>query len=367
MTRLTTLLSSLIFAVCCVSAAQATPAAGTATAPPGVTSWQAMLPPTSPSPVVVTAEFHLLDLENIDDDQESFEFSGILTLVWRDHRQIFDPAIAGVTETMLHGGFQFNELAPAWYPQVILANVADQQGVQGVLQRGFPDGTVKLIQTVNATARSVLDLQRYPFDSQRLEIIFQLLGFDEDEVKIKPGATTMDADIMRIPQWDLIAMQSSAESRYTPYVGGSGRSGALVVTLDVERESMFMMRLVVLPLTIIMILSWSVFWMDRSSLGDRMSVSFVGILTAVAYQTTVSSIMAQISYMTLIHSFLYFSFLLMCATVVINLVVGNYDRRGEFARGDRIDRHCRWIFPLVSVLLTAVCVGVAFDWFTTGS
>ena len=56
--------------------------------------------------------------------------------------------------------------------------------------------------------------------------------------------------------------------------------------MDVKRQPLFMLRLVVIPLCLIVMLSWSVFWMDRSSVGDRMAVSFVGILTAVAYQIT---------------------------------------------------------------------------------
>ena len=45
------------------------------------------------------------------------------------------------------------------------------------------------------------------------------------------------------------------------------------------------------------------------------------------------------------HGFLGGSFLAMCATVVINLIVCAADRQGRFDRGDRIDRRCRWIFP----------------------
>ena len=31
----------------------------------------------------------------------------------------------------------------------------------------------------------------------------------------------------------------------------------------------FLVRLVILPLTLMVMLSWSVFWMDRSLIGDR--------------------------------------------------------------------------------------------------
>ena len=45
-----------------------------------------------------------------------------------------------------------------------------------------------------------------------------------------------------------------------------------------------MLKVVVLPLTLLVVLTFSVFWMDRPSLGDRMDISFIGLLTVVAYQ-----------------------------------------------------------------------------------
>ena len=107
-------------------------------------------------------------------------------------------------------------------------------------------------------------------------------------------------------------------------------------------------------LVLIVMLSWSVFWMERSSLGDRISVSFIGILTAVTYQIVLSEILPQISYLTLIHGFLNLSFLIMCATVVINLVVGALDRKGMTELGDLVDYRCRWVFPLIYVVLNLV-------------
>ena len=118
-----------------------------------------------------------------------------------------------------------------------------------------------------------------------------------------------------------------------------------------------MRRLVIIPLVVIVLLSFMVFWMDRSSLGDRLSVSFIGILTGVAYQLVMSEQLPRISYVTLMHGFLSLSFLTMCATVVINLVVGTLDKRGQVALEDRIDRRCRWGFPLAYFGLLLVMRG----------
>lgn len=330
---------------------------------PGENQWSLLDLPNGTRPVKVHAEFHLLDIQKINDEEETFAFSGVLTLIWRDGRQRFDPVAEGVEEMIYNGSYQFNELAPAWYPQAVLTNASEVQEMQGVLLRVRPDGTSRLVQTVNAVARSELHLRRYPFDRQRLEAVFEILGFDDSEVAIESGKASVNRSRIVVPQWDFIDIESSTRLVTTPYAGAKGSSSAFVVNLVLQRQPFFMVRLVVLPLLVIVMLSWVVFWMDRSSLGDRMSVSFVGILTAVAYQTSVSSIMPQIAYMTLIHGFLYFSFLLMCGTVVVNLVVSACDRQGDFERGDIIDRRCRWIFPSAYVVLVSVVVAIAYIWF----
>jgi hypothetical protein len=44
---------------------------------------------------------------------------------------------------------------------------------------------------------------------------------------------------------------------------------------------------------------------------------------------------------------------------VINVVVSVLDKRGKFELGDRIDRGCRWWFPVAYFGLLAVMVAVA--------
>ena len=82
-------------------------------------------------------------------------------------------------------------------------------------------------------------------------------------------------------------------------------------------------------------------------MGDRINVSFIGILTAVAYQNLIGEILPHMSYFTLMNGFVNLSFFIMCATVAVNLVVGAYDKHGMSTVGDLIDHRCRWIFPLV--------------------
>ncbi len=131
--------------------------AGPAAADPALLS----LPTASrdAGPVVVRAGFDLRDINEIDDETETFEFEGILVLEWRDERQAFDAAAEGVNEKLYQGAFQFNEVFTGWFPQVVLVNESGLYEKHGVLLRVRPDGSLRLVETLNAAAETDLDLR----------------------------------------------------------------------------------------------------------------------------------------------------------------------------------------------------------------
>ncbi len=317
-------------------------------------------PPPSDGPVVVRVSFEMHGINAIDDEGEVFEFVGVFTTRWQDPRQAFDPVAEGVAEKVFQGDYQVNELSPGWFPQWVLENETGLFEKRGVVLRVRPDGSSTLIETLNAAAKTEFNMLRFPFDRQRLLAVFKVVGFDQDEVelRVEPQEANIAGGGVAVPQWTITSVGLTVGERPAPHAGAGGAASTLVLGVEIQREPFFMIRLVVLPLILIVLLSFSVFWMDRSSLGDRISVSFIGILTGVAYQIVTSDNLPHISYFTLMHAFLNLSFLTMCATVVINLRVGALDKQGKQKLGDLIDRRCRRIFPavyfgLVLVILTA--------------
>ena len=245
---------------------------------------------------------------------------------------------------------------------MVLVNESGPYQKSGVVLRIRPDGTSTLIETIAAAAETELDMRRFPFDRHRLEAVFEVLGFDRDEVLLEVESASEGSlleSTVRIPQWTITGARTQIRDRSASDTGRRGVSSAFVVSIDVERNSFYIRRLVTFPLAVIVLLSFSVFWMDRSSIGDRISVSFIGILTGVSYQLVMGDVLPRIAYFTLMHAFLALSFLTMSATVVVNLVVGELDKRGKQELGDGVDHRCRWIFPLVYFGLVLVIVGAA--------
>lgn len=321
------------------------------------TQTQLLAPPASDGPFVVRAGFQLLDINSIDEQSETFQFSGVLSVQWKDERQAFDPAVEGVEEKFYSGNFQFNEISPSWYPEISLLNVAGMFEKGEPLFRVRPDGTCTLVSPVNAIAKSALILRHYPFDRHNLRIIFGLPGYTDSELSIEPLALPdLAPGDINVPQWRLLGTKESRPTgQLLPTAPGSDLSTpAFVVELDVKRQPMFVLRLVVGPLFLVVILSWSVFWMDRASVGDRMSVSFVGLLTAVAYQIILGDILPHIAYLTPVNVFVNLSFMVMCASIVINLIVGEFNRSGRGDKADALDNRCKVLFPVVYLSLIGI-------------
>ena len=364
MSKLIMLTMALVMGVVCARIAAAEPVAEPDSKPLGTATNEPFLlnPPKDGGPVVVRASFAMNDIKAINDETETFEFTGVLTLRWNDKRQAFDPAAAGVDEKVYQGTYQSDEISPSWFPQIVLVNSAGSYEQQGVVLRAQPDGTQILLAKISAVAKTEFNLRRFPFDRQRLEAVFEVLGFDNSEVvlQVESETTSSAGSEIQIPQWTVTGIDMSTRDRPTSYAGGRNVASAFVTSIDVQRESFYVSRLVILPLIVIVLLSFSVFWMDRSSLGDRISVSFIGILTAVAYQVVMNDILPRIAYMTWINGFLNFSFLMMVGMVFINLVVGGLDQQGRAEVAHRIDRLCRWIFPLTYFALVLTLFGVAF-------
>jgi hypothetical protein len=360
---ITRAIALVLTVVCCLQLAITDSISGAENDLPRTESNEPFLlsPPKQTGPVVVWAHFELHDINEINDEAETFEFAGVLTLKWHDPRQAFDPAVTGVKEKIFQGNYQFNELSPGWYPQDVLINESGLYQKNGVILRVQPDGTSTLVETLNAVAKSDINLRKFPFDGHRLEAIFEVLGFDKDEVilKVKSDIASYIASKARVPEWVVTGYSLSVRDRPSSHAGQRGVASALVLSVDVKRKPFYIVRLVFMPLIIIVLLSFSVFWMDRSTIGDRLSVSFIGILTAVAYQLMVSDQLPSISYFTLIHGFLNLSFYIMCTTVVINLVVSSLDKKGKSGLGDRLDCRCRWAFPLVYFGLIFIMFSVA--------
>jgi len=115
--------------------------------------------------------------------------------------------------------------------------------------------------------------------------------------------------------------------------------------VDISREWGFYIFKLWIPLSLIVALSWSVFWMPSESLANRIRFASTAFLTIVAYQFAIAGSLPRVAYLTLMDQLMIGSFILIALSALASMIyVTARERDPEAAL--LLDRRCRWIFPL---------------------
>ena len=146
-----------------------------------------------------------------------------------------------------------------------------------------------------------------------------------------------------MPEWTILGV--AAREAQVDVVRSSRPFSRLILTIDIERKSGFYLWKVLLPLLLIVALSWSIFWMVGERFAARVRMSATGILTVVAFQFVASQNLPRVGYLTLMDKIMVISFLLLAITVLESYIVSRFDEE-QRNQALRIDRAARWIFPL---------------------
>jgi hypothetical protein len=321
--------------------------------------------PNPPSrPTRVECAILILDVVNIDDVNESFEAEVALIASWRDPRLAFDPEAEGTDVKLFQGGFQFAEVFKGWWPQLVIINEVGKTDPNSITLRVFPDGTVRYLEQRNATLETPMDLRDFPFDTQRLRASMIPFGNHADEVVLAVDerfANTTDEYVRReqdvnVAGWNLQHLQMAVDETSIMAAGGPERFSRMVTTITLERRSWQLVWAMLFPLLILVSVVWSIFWVEIDALPDRLNISFIGVLTIVAYQFVVLEDLPRMSYLTFTDTVLLISFVMMAATVPQSLLIHSLVRKGKQRLARTIDRTCRWAFPVAYLALLAAAV-----------
>jgi hypothetical protein len=316
-------------------------------------------PPARPTRVQCAVV--IIDVVNVDDVNETFQAEVALLASWQDPRLAFDPAVEGTDRKLFQGAFQFFELYKGWWPQLVILNEVGRDDPKAVTLTVSSDGTVRYREQRNVVLETPMNLRTFPFDTQHLKAAMIPFGYTTDEVLLEVDerfATTTDDYVRRehdvnVAGWNLLHLGMTADELFVAGGERESRFSRLVTMITLERRSWQYVWEILFPLLVLVSVVWAIFWVETDSLADRLNISFIGVLTIVAYQFLLVESMPRMSYLTFTDMVLLVSFLMMAATVPQSLLIHSLVRKGRLAVARRIDRICRWAFPLAYGLVLA--------------
>ena len=121
--------------------------------------------------------------------------------------------------------------------------------------------------------------------------------------------------------------------------------------INVARQATYYILKVIIPLCLIVVMSWLPRWMDPEQSGTNIGVSTSAFLTLVAYLFAITVLLPRVSYVTRMDRFILLSTLTVFAGLiqtVANTVLVKHQKK---QLAERIDRWSRIAYPALLLLV----------------
>ncbi|MGH7786900.1 MAG: hypothetical protein ACRERC_08540 [Candidatus Binatia bacterium] len=300
--------------------------------------------PPGERPVPVSTEFVLANLSGVAERSETFEADIYVTFRWRDARLAF----SGDEPQRFLEEDASARLTQMWWPQIEFVNTAEPAITNRALEIS-PAGAVRYLLGLTSEFRTNLDLRRFPFDHQTLEVRLQsflwpvddmVFVADTDRIGFSAESTFEGLNVTRV----------SALVRPAQLAGWRESYSEFVAVIDVQRNAAFYLWTVFVPGTLIFLISCTVFVVPIENFHDRVGISLAALLASIATQFAMSFNLPQISYLTVIDRV----FLTAYACIAIGVLISTLQAaflRNDPARSRRVDRWALILLPAAFVAL----------------
>jgi hypothetical protein len=165
------------------------------------------------------------------------------------------------------------------------------------------------------------------------------------------------AEDVAVPGWqirELVRRSGALDTGVVDESFGDRHLSRYDYELHVGRELAFYVWRVVGPLTLIVLMSWAVFWIDPGNFGVQIGLASTSILTLVAFLFSLGSILPPLSYLTRMDIFLFSSLALAFLALGEAVMTAVLKARDREALALRVDRWARWVFPITFAALHVV-------------
>ena len=303
-------------------------------------------PAPDSGPTEISVGMWVVDISSIDSAQQTFTAEIAVVLRWKD------PRLAHTGNGVVR-----YPLEQIWHPRVGIVN--ETNSVSRKMPNSVevePDGTLTYRQLYAGAFTQPLRLQSFPFDRQTFRVQLVAVRYQSNEVTFVPdqvwirdglkGAGGISPSVT-LPDWTIekwklkpLVYALAPHHQYSSYA----------FEFTASRNVQHYLLKVILPLVLIVIMSWAVFWIDPINASAQVSIAMTSMLTLIAYRFAIDSQLPVLPYMTRLDVFILASTLLVFFSLIEVVATIIFDNTQKKKRAVRIDRYCRVIFPAIFVI-----------------
>lgn len=286
----------------------------------------------------VSVGIHVINISSINDIEQVFMIDFALRMRWKDARLANKPGIYTLSEV--------------WHPFVLILN---QHGLNKLLDDVVytdADGNVWYTQRFYGDLTLKVTLSDFPFDTHTLPIKITSAYYTPAEIEFIADeyGSAVAAD-PSLSGWtvDRDVRLSTAIYRYD---GRRTELPEVDFEIKAERQAGFYIWRVIVPLILIIFMSWAVFYIDPKELESQISISVSAILSVIALQFTFVGILPKVSYLTRLDRFILGATIMIFLALVESVTTSALTIKNQHEVAQKVDRWSQIFFPIGLILLS---------------
>ncbi|XP_056151519.1 gamma-aminobutyric acid receptor subunit rho-2a [Lampris incognitus] len=279
--------------------------------------------------IPVGVDVQVESLDSISEVDMDFTMTLYLRHYWKDERLSF---ISSTNKSMTFDGRLVKKI---WVPDVFFVHskrsFIHDTTTDNIMLRVFPDGHVLYSLRVTVTAACNMDFSRFPLDSQTCSLELESYAYTDEDLMLywKSGDESLSTDD-RISLSQFLIQKFHTTSRLAFY-SSTGWYNRLYINFTLRRHIFFFLLQTYFPATLMVMLSWVSFWIDRRAVPARVSLGITTVLTMSTIITGVNASMPRVSYIKAVDIYLWVSFVFVFLSVLeyaaVNYLSTVQDRR----------------------------------------
>jgi len=298
--------------------------------------------PDTDAATPVTVGIRMVDLMRIDDVLQTLTGLFAVRLRWED------PRLVGLEGCEL-------SLDEVWSPQLLFYNSGRRFATRKEVVHVELGGAVTYLQIYQGTFATYHNLRDFPFDRQRFRISLLPTGYDESQVEfLVDEKFTGRREILNISDWEIGEARGKVGREELPAFGGN--YSRFDFELSAQRIASYYVWKVMLPLCLIVAMSWAVFWINPARFGPQIGLSATSMLTLIAFMFATTNMLPKLGYFTTLDFFIAGSTILVFLALAESLTTSYLVSIEREELGLRIDRAARLVFPMVAALAAMLLI-----------
>lgn len=294
--------------------------------------------PTNGSALEVRVSLFLVDLLRVLDAEQAVEADLLFRVEWQDGR------LAGKGL-----GKRTIGLDSVWAPRLQPLAPRGLSELMPTVVQVDEDGHMSYAQRLVGKFGAPTDLRDFPFDEHTVRFAFVIPNPQNLELNLVPGPIVGKSKELTIPDWTVAGGELDL-SPITPIEALPPIPGASFA-VTVRRNSAHYLTKMILPLIVIVMLSWTVFWAPPQQISVQFGFASTSILSVIAYRFALASQLPPVPYGTRLDAFLNGAFFMAAVALVEVVVSAQLLAKDRPSVAHRLDVVCRVVFPILLLLL----------------